>query len=420
MASAVSPTLLKEKFTKGYSLLSLDRLIKQKKLWMNPYYQRESVWTKSQKQSFIDSLLIDIDIPKLYLHRTVEPGYDYEVVDGQQRLRAIDEFIRGKFELPDYSRDVDGYQVAGLKYAKLPRDVKDKLQTVQLDVVFLNAAYTQEDIEEMFTRYQNGTPLNAAEKRRSYPGNMKHVVTKLAKHHVFSFCGFSETRYAYEDAVAKALHLLINGRITDIRPDSIKTTYDQNQKIDEKDTRVKNLQKTFDFLDQAFKGLDPKLKKWAIITLSFLVSGLLVSYNLTEYPSEFGRTFVDFETKRKDNTNLEEKDQDRDLLAFTNTVRSDSIPDMEYRDRILRLQTFMKLQDLEPLDPTRGFTEDQRLALYAREGGKCQSCGRLVDQNEFHVEYIKDPSAGGKIRLSNARLIGPECAKKEGKPATKR
>ncbi len=405
----------KEKYTKPYPLLSLNSWIGANKIWMNPFYQRESVWSKSQKQALIDSILIDIDIPKLYFHRTQEKGYEYEVVDGQQRLRAMAEFFADQFELPDYTKDVDGYPVAGLKYSQLPLEVQNKLQTAQYDIVFLNSAYDQEDIEEMFTRLQNGTPLNAAEKRRAYPGNMKHVVSKLSKHRVFEFCSFSERRYGYEDAVAKVLHMIIHGQITDIRPASIRQTYEHNQKIDEKDPRVKDLSRTLNFLSEAFKGLpDPKLKKWALITLSYLSNGLLESYSLSNFPSEFGRMFLNFEQSRLENVQRPEEKQDPELLAFTNSVRSDSIPDMEFRDRQLKIRTFLAIPDLEPLDPKRGFSPEARLAVFWRDKGRCQNCGKQVDQSDFHVDHIKPHSSGGKTILRNARLLCPECNLKKG------
>ena len=67
-----------------------------------PQYQRGSVWTRKQKQLLMDSILRGMDIPKLYLRAIGEDGnrgYTLEVVDGQQRLRAIWEFFDGEYPL---------------------------------------------------------------------------------------------------------------------------------------------------------------------------------------------------------------------------------------------------------------------------------------------------------------------------------
>src|SRR2546422_10067071 len=57
-----------------------------------PEYQRQSkLWSDDKKQRLIDSILRDIDIPKLYFNET--KAGEFEVVDGQQRLWTVWEFI---------------------------------------------------------------------------------------------------------------------------------------------------------------------------------------------------------------------------------------------------------------------------------------------------------------------------------------
>jgi len=59
-------------------------------------------WSPYQKQLFIDSILRQYDIPKLYLRSVSRPPYQWEVIDGQQRLRAIWDFFRGEYPLERY------------------------------------------------------------------------------------------------------------------------------------------------------------------------------------------------------------------------------------------------------------------------------------------------------------------------------
>ena len=90
----------------------------------NPDFQRPAVWVNSQKQLLIDSILRGYDIPKFYWRKTGSGPDKYDVVDGQQRLRAIFEFHEGKFALPKDSDPIDGIDPSKLKYADLP-DVPD-------------------------------------------------------------------------------------------------------------------------------------------------------------------------------------------------------------------------------------------------------------------------------------------------------
>jgi len=51
----------------------------------NPDFQRPAVWSRSQKQLLIDTILRGYDIPKLYWRKTSSKPEKYDFVDGQQR-----------------------------------------------------------------------------------------------------------------------------------------------------------------------------------------------------------------------------------------------------------------------------------------------------------------------------------------------
>lgn len=144
-----------------WSLYSLNK--RRKQINTNPDYQRDSVWTKNQKQLLIDSILRDYDIPKIYLYEIVKDNFD--VVDGQQRIRAIWSFYDNEYALPKDSDPVNGYDVANKYYKDLDPDVSDLIDSYNLDFVILDKS--DEEIREVFLRLQNGTPLKAQEKRNA-------------------------------------------------------------------------------------------------------------------------------------------------------------------------------------------------------------------------------------------------------------
>lgn len=405
----------KTKNTKPFLLGNLQYLYNQKKLWLNPDYQRESVWTLSQKQLFLDSLFIEIDIPKLYFREIDKEGYEYEVVDGQQRLRAVFEFLADKFKMPVDADVVNGYQINDLVFSGIHTDLQMKLQNTALDVVVLSPNYTDEDIEETFLRLQNGTPLNAAEKRRAVAGNMKMVVQRLSQHNIFDLCAFTNKRFAYEDAAAKIVHLLTIGSITDIKPASIMKTYEQNKNIDDNHSVIKKTKNAFQFLVRAFKDMpSPRLKKFSIITLTFLTVELLEKYSLSKFPKEFAQGYIDFEKDRLINEELPEEKQDSKLAAYTDAARSDSIQDMLYRHELLRAALIRALPNLVLKDATRGFSEEQRAAIFWRDEGSCQKCGRKCEENEFHADHIDPHSNGGETKIINGQVLCPECNLSKG------
>ena len=65
-----------------------------------PAVQREAnVWTEEQKQLLIDSLYNSFDVPKIYCRKAEDKGGVWWLIDGQQRVTTIDQFLRGEFAL---------------------------------------------------------------------------------------------------------------------------------------------------------------------------------------------------------------------------------------------------------------------------------------------------------------------------------
>lgn len=155
----------------------------------NPDFQRPAVWGLAQKQLLVDSILRDYDVPKLYWKKTGSKPDTYDVVDGQQRLRAIWEFFDGSFKLPKNSDPIDGVDIAGLGYEDLPDELRLGLDVYSLDIIVLETM-DEEEVREMFLRLQNGTTLKAQEKRNAFPGEMRNFVKSLVQHPFFTKVGF--------------------------------------------------------------------------------------------------------------------------------------------------------------------------------------------------------------------------------------
>ena len=132
----------------------------------NPDYQRPPVWTRSQKQLLIDTVLRNYEIPKLYWRVANLSGPRYDVVDGQQRLRTVWEFCQGKFKLPKDADPVEGHKIAGLTYERLPHQLRIRFDTYALDIVEIDDA-DEDEVREMFLRLQNG--LHCVHKRSETP-----------------------------------------------------------------------------------------------------------------------------------------------------------------------------------------------------------------------------------------------------------
>jgi hypothetical protein len=379
-----------------------------------PSFQREEVWTKSQKQLLIDSILRDFDIPKIYLKvdkdKSESSNETLSVIDGQQRISSIMGFLRDEFSLSKDADPIFGEKIAGKFFSNLSDRLRDQLQGYSIDVVKLKN-YDAEEIEEMFSRLQNGTQLNAAEKRRALNSNLREVVSDLSKHKVFaSSVGFTSKRFGYEDAVAKVLHFHIRGGISLISQSAIVKTYSEFEESSLDPAIQNEVRKSFSFIDKAFKNnTNPKLKKGIFITISYVVGYLLKTYDLSNYHDEFAEAYLDFETLRIENREKSEEEQDGKLTAFTDALRSDDVASMDYRHRTLIEEIITRISNLKTLDGQRNFTQDQRVVIYHKFGKKCAICGTTVEQDNFHVDHIIPFSKGGKTTVDNGQLSCPSC-----------
>ncbi len=407
----------KQKIPQPFTLSNLIYLHKSKKLLLNPEYQRDAVWGTYQKQLLIDSILRDVDIPKLYFKinekKSKSSSEEFEVVDGQQRLRSVFEFFGDKFALSEDSDDVDGHKIADCRHSQLPTDLQMSFQNKTLDVVKL-AGYSSDDIEEMFLRLQNGTPLNAPEKRRAIPGSMKTVVKNLSKHRFFKLCGFKNKRYSHEDIVAKLLHLILNKNIVDVKPNSIRKTYNDNARITSSDSAVKRLKKVFNFICRSFKGkTSPKLKRFEAITLPYSVYDLLGEYDLSVHHSEFADCYLDFEDARAKNEELSDGVVDADFIQYSNEIRHDSVAGLTYRHEFLKSKILAGVPDLKLLDADRLFSDKQKQVIWRRDNGICQICKKECDMSTWHADHIISHSKGGLTSISNGQVLCHSCNSKK-------
>ena len=99
---------------------------REPKIDPKPEYQRSPVWSVKQKQLLVDTILRDLDIPKFYLRELNGGAYDFEVFDGQQRLRAIWGFKKGEYKTAKDADAVGDVEVADLSYENLPEELKQQ------------------------------------------------------------------------------------------------------------------------------------------------------------------------------------------------------------------------------------------------------------------------------------------------------
>jgi hypothetical protein len=153
---------------------------RQGTLVLNPTFQRRSVWSPAARSYLIDTVLRQMPIPKIYLRTLIDPRRQTairEVVDGQQRMRAILDFVNNRFALTARASEFRGE-----RFETLTEDQQVQLLSYALGVdQLLNAS--DSDVLEVFARLNTYTvTLNAAERRHArYQGEFKWAVHESAR-----------------------------------------------------------------------------------------------------------------------------------------------------------------------------------------------------------------------------------------------
>ena len=87
-----------------------------------PDYQREHTWDEKRKSKFIESVLIGLPIPFLFLAEVEDEEGRLEIVDGSQRIRTLVEFVSGKLVLNDLEKLplLNGFTFDQLPLVRIP------------------------------------------------------------------------------------------------------------------------------------------------------------------------------------------------------------------------------------------------------------------------------------------------------------
>lgn len=154
---------------------------------LSPGYQRRARWDKKKKSLLIESFLMNVPVPPLFLF---EKDYNqYEVMDGRQRLEAISEFLDNKYGLTGLEF---WPELQGKRFSDLPGTIQRGLLRRTLNAVVLLAETSRSDdsfdIRLVLFRRLNtgGVKLNPQELRNAlYPGIFNKALHDISRDELF-------------------------------------------------------------------------------------------------------------------------------------------------------------------------------------------------------------------------------------------
>lgn len=171
-----------------YPIDSIKSMIASGKYKLNPEYQRRKIWDKVRKSRLIESFIMNVPLPPIFLY---EYEYSkYEVMDGLQRLSTIDDFYNEKFSLEglEYWKELHGKT-----YKQLPSGIQKGIDRRYISSIVLleETAKTVEEAEELkqivFERLNSGGETLTPQETRNalYNGKFNELCIKLSKNETF-------------------------------------------------------------------------------------------------------------------------------------------------------------------------------------------------------------------------------------------
>lgn len=148
-----------------------------------PHYQRNSVWEPKTKSYFLDTILNGYPIPPIFIRSNIETNSKKvirEVIDGQQRIRTILDFLNNEITLHKHQGTLIHF--FNKKFSDLTESEQDSFLGYSIPVEIITEK-NDSIIYDIFARLNtNSAPLNAQEKRNAaYHGVFKIFIYEEAK-----------------------------------------------------------------------------------------------------------------------------------------------------------------------------------------------------------------------------------------------
>jgi len=401
------------------SVESLYARSKKGRLVIQPEYQRKYVWDDLKASKLIESVLLNIPLPVIYLAEETNGGL--VVIDGQQRLTTLFSFKDGK--LPDGEKfKLKGLRVFpeynGKTYADLNSDLQAKIDEFPIRVVTIKKESDPNLKFEIFVRLnEKATPLNHQELRNCiFRGKYNDLLKKLAEDPDFrSLLPFDNKRMLDVELVLRfaafyhrsynnykaPIKNFLNREMEDNRDINLNKSNELKSALKNSITIIRSL-----LGDNAFKRFHSGDEKrangyWEESKINISLYDILMWSFANKDKNQIMRNLdsireglIDLMTRDKDFIDAIEKATSKKDAVKTRFKKWDDV-----LDEILKHDQIQE----------RCFSKNLKKQFFD-SNPVCSICSQeIVDIDDSAVDHIEQYWVGGKTIPSNARLTHRYC-----------
>lgn len=388
-----------------------------------PEWQRQVVWTDDEMGLLAYSMIKKYPIGMIILWKK-QNGISVPI-DGRQRLTAIKKFFDNECAIPE-SPTVDA-EYRGCKYNDLSLRAKEVLECYQLSLI-LYLDLDEEIAKDIFIKLQGGKSLTKSEIRSAYPGLVTDFVTELTSppsnltedenenddvsgHPFFDEVNISKRNKGDRALCDMLLHEHLypgkNKHWTSL--ESLYIDKKESLSLREKDGFVSSLQKFFINVQKEIDGerrVNPRLKTFNLI-ITYFQTWNVISKDYQHSNLNFCDIITEFENLRARN------DENIQFVKFNEALSSAGYSEERMDKRLNILMNYILTNyHLAPLDNQRGFTEQQKLAIWERANYQCEweengnRCKKKFPNfRDADADHIVKWSNGGETTVDNGRLL---------------
>lgn len=415
---------------KDFSIREFVSMEQDGELILQPEYQRKYVMDKTLASRLIESILLDVPIPVIYLAE--ESNGSYSVIDGQQRLTSFISFVTGKF--PDKS----DFTLSGLKllsennrkkFSELDKEAQSKIKTATIHTIVIKKE-SHDDIKfEIFERLNTGSiKLNEDEIRNTiYRGNYIKLLAELEENGVFHsiikkdnfkkrmiyrgmilrFFALSEKSYLnYKPSMKQ----FCNKELRDFQSMGIEKQNEYKERF-KKSIELSNLL----LGDKSFRRFIPgdngnSNGKWSTNRINMGLFDVVMC------------GFVHYEKHQI----IQKLDEIREALIRLMSYNDEFINTIEIktsdRDQLVKrfeiwFAELKKIMTNVAID-SRIFTFNMKKQLYM-DDQTCKLCNQQIQSiDDAEVDHILPYSQGGQTVIENAQITHRYCNRKKGNTVT--
>lgn len=393
--------------TKDYPLSIIKEMFDDGDIIPQPDYQRDYIMDEKKASKLIESVLLQIPIPTVYLCE--ENDGTLSIIDGQQRLTSFVKFLKNEFEL----KNLEEYtEFNGKKFADLDKTIQRTIKNTSIHSIVIKKE-SQELKYEIFSRLNQGsTSLKPQELRNCiYRGNFNNMLENIARSNktleyligtenkrknyqetilrYFALKNFQE----YSSSISRTLNLFMEKHQNDCEDKIEQYKKDFNSKID----IIKQV-----LGEDAFFGYDrtkgKMMNKFSGSTYDSIIIGFSMfnNHDIMSHSDDI----------RKSIKNMKMNDPEYQDYTYAATGSKSRVIGRIMKVYELLTQIIGKKGDY---GVERNFSKKTKEELWY-DGCICSYCGnQILSMDDAEVDHIEAFISGGETIIENAQLLHRHC-----------